>query len=89
MLETPAIVDIHTEDNKNIQAIMKEIRTKNLTNEDDIRTLVEGYAFSSPETQQHIADRLVDLLKMGSFDQPELEGITMNLISIPTLISRV
>ena len=79
-MEQPSPIEIYPQDDQNSQAIMAKIRAENIRDESAIRALVDSYEFSSPETQQHIADRMIDLLKMGVFDQPEPKTINIKPI---------
>ncbi len=72
-------VYIHIKDDENMRAIMEKIRNEKLTDESTIRAIVDGYKFSSPEARQHTADRMIDLLKMGAFNQDPLPTITIKL----------
>ena len=79
-MENPTRGDIYPQDDENSRDIMAKIRNENLTDEATIRALVDGYEFSSPETKQHIADRMIDLLKMEVFQKPEPKTVEIDLI---------
>lgn len=68
-------VEIHPEDTKNMDAILEIIRKTGVTDEAVIRTIVDSYQFSSPETQQHTSNRIVELSTSGVFDDQPLNAI--------------
>ena len=80
MLERPTSIEIHSQDEKNSQAIMAKIREGKITDETKIRAMVDSYEFSSSETKQHISDRMIDLLKMGAFNSPPPETIELKAV---------
>lgn len=82
MSERPTLVDIHPQDDENSQDIMTRIRKENITDEAAIRAIVESYQFSSPETKQHTSDRIIDLLRMGTFNSPPPKTIKLDAIDI-------
>lgn len=79
-MESPTRVDIDPQDDENGRAIIAKIRAENIRNESTIRAIVDRYEFSSKEAKQHTADRMVDLLNMGAFDQPEPKTIHIDAV---------
>lgn len=79
-MENPTPVEIHPQDDENSRLIMAKIREGNITDEAAIRAIVDSYEFSSPETKQHIFDRIIDLLRMGAFNSPPPKTIELKAI---------
>lgn len=79
-MKNPTSVDVYPQDDENIRAIMEKIRVEKPRDEATIRALVDDYEFSSPETKQHVANRVINLLETGFFEQPKPSSAQIDLV---------